>query len=80
MTTAPGDLPLNIGSFSSPQPTPWAAIVPLVAILPAVLCMIDISRHPRTQQFPPQIWLVIRAFGNIFGLLAYLRFGRSEDR
>ncbi|GAB3182844.1 PLDc N-terminal domain-containing protein [Streptomyces incanus] len=67
-------------SLSSPPPTPWVAIVPLIAILPAILCMIDISRHPRTRQFPPQVWLAICAFGNIFGLFTYLRFGRSEDR
>ncbi|MFJ9631842.1 PLDc N-terminal domain-containing protein [Streptomyces sp. NPDC101175] len=67
-------------SLGSPPPTPWAAIVPLVAILPAVLCMIDISRHPRTQQFSPQVWLAICAFGNVLGLFAYLRFGRGEDR
>ncbi|WP_427924229.1 PLDc N-terminal domain-containing protein [Streptomyces sp. cg40] len=68
------------GSLGSPPPSPWVAIVPLVAVLPAVLCMVDISRHPRTQRFPPQVWLAVCAFGNVFGLLAYLRFGRSEDR
>jgi hypothetical protein len=54
--------------------------VPLIALLPAVICMIDIYRHPRTRQFPPQTWLAICAFGNLVGLVAYLRFGRSEDR
>jgi hypothetical protein len=54
--------------------------MPLIAIVPAVMCLLDVSRHPHTRQFPPQVWLTICAFGNIFGLLAYLRFGRSEDR
>lgn len=66
--------------LGSPPPTPWMAILPLIAITPAVLCMIDVSRHPRTRQFPPQIWLTVCALGNIFGLLAYLRFGRSEEQ
>ncbi|MFE7169935.1 PLD nuclease N-terminal domain-containing protein [Streptomyces sp. NPDC057616] len=67
-------------SFSSSPPTPWVAIVPLIAILPAVVCMADIARHQRTRQYPPQVWLAICAFGNIFGLIAYLRFGRSDER
>ncbi|MCX4817459.1 hypothetical protein OG601_43455 [Streptomyces sp. NBC_01239] len=68
----------SAGLGSSPS-SPWVVIVPLIAILPAVLCMLDIARHPRTRQFPPQIWLGIRAFGNVFGLFAYVRFGRRED-
>ena len=68
------------GFLTSPPPTPWVAIVPLIAIAPAILCMLDVSRHPHTRQFPPQVWLTVCAFGNIFGLLAYLRFGRSENR
>ncbi|WP_420309572.1 hypothetical protein ACOB87_03035 [Streptomyces sp. YS-B37] len=85
MTPVVGDLavfgPVFAGSAglgSSPSSS-WVAIVPLIAILPAVLCMLDIARHPRTRQFPPQIWLAICAFGNVFGLFAYVRFGRSED-
>ncbi|PZG96591.1 hypothetical protein C1I97_26100 [Streptomyces sp. NTH33] len=66
--------------FSSTPPTAWVALVPLVAIIPAVWCMFDISRHPDTRRFPPQAWLAICAFGNVFGLIAYLRFGRSENR
>ncbi|MEV6508643.1 hypothetical protein [Streptomyces sp. NPDC051642] len=54
--------------------------MPLIAILPAVVCMLDIARHPRTQRFPPQIWLAICAFGNVLGLFAHVRFGRGEDR
>ena len=64
----------------SSSPTPWLALVPLIALVPAIVCMIDVSRHPHTQQFSPQVWLAICAFGNLFGLVAYLRFGRSEDR
>jgi hypothetical protein len=67
-------------SLSSSSPTPWTAIVPLVAIIPAVSCMFDISRHPNTRSLSAQAWLAICAFGNVFGLTAYLRFGRSEDR
>lgn len=67
-------------SFGSSPTSPWVAIVPLIAILPAVLCMADIARHRRTRQYPPQVWLAICAFGNIFGLIAYLRFGRDDER
>ncbi|MFB7458434.1 PLD nuclease N-terminal domain-containing protein [Streptomyces sp. NPDC056188] len=59
---------------------PWTAIVPLVALVLAVYCMIDISRHPDTRQLSPQAWLALCAFGNVLGLAAYLRFGRSEHR
>ncbi|PJM97426.1 hypothetical protein CG719_00455 [Streptomyces sp. CB01373] len=54
--------------------------MPLVALVLAVYCMIDISRHPDTRQLSPQAWLALCAFGNVFGLAAYLRFGRSEHR
>jgi hypothetical protein len=67
-------------SLTAAPSNPWVAIVPLIALLPAILCMADIARHPRTQQFSPQMWLAICAFGNVFGLFAYLRFGRSQDR
>ncbi|MEV8567257.1 hypothetical protein AB0436_17075 [Streptomyces sp. NPDC051322] len=67
-------------SSTAPPTTPWIAIVPLIAIFPAVFYMIDMTRHPRTRQLSPQTWLAICAFGNVFGLFAYLRFGRSEDR
>ncbi|MCX5387217.1 hypothetical protein [Streptomyces sp. NBC_00083] len=48
-------------------PTPWMAIVPLIAVLPAVICMVDIARHPHTRQYPPRVWLAICACGNVFG-------------
>jgi hypothetical protein len=67
-------------SLASAPPALWAVIAPLVAFIPAVLCMIDISRHPNTRQLTPQAWLAICAFGNVFGLIAYLRLGRSDDR
>ena len=67
-------------SLSPSPPTLWVAIVPLIALLPAVLCMIDITRHPNTRSLAPQAWLAICAFGNVVGLVAYMRFGRSEDR
>ncbi|MBO1415290.1 PLDc N-terminal domain-containing protein [Streptomyces sp. FH025] len=66
-----------LGSLPS---SPWIAIVPLIAVLPAVLCMLDISRHPHTRLLPPQVWLAVCVCGNIVGLFAYLRFGRSQDR
>ncbi|MFI0820802.1 PLD nuclease N-terminal domain-containing protein [Streptomyces sp. NPDC021098] len=67
-------------SLSSSSPPIWAAIVPLVALIPAVYCMIDVSRHPNTRSLSAQAWLAICAFGNVLGLIAYVRFGRSEDR
>ncbi len=54
--------------------------MPLIALVPAVLCMIDIVRHPDTRSLTPQAWLAICAFGNVFGLVAYLKFGRHENR
>ncbi|MFD0132619.1 PLD nuclease N-terminal domain-containing protein [Streptomyces sp. NPDC002387] len=42
--------------------------------------MIDIVRHPDTRSLTPQAWLAICAFGNVFGLVAYLKFGRNENR
>ncbi|MFD8006941.1 PLDc N-terminal domain-containing protein [Streptomyces mirabilis] len=44
------------------------------------VAVVQVASAARTQQFPPQVWLAICAFGNIFGLLAYLRFGRGESR
>ncbi len=69
-----------LADITASPSTPWIALVPLIAILPAVFCMVDISRHPRTRQLSPQMWLAICAFGNVFGLYAYLRFGRNENR
>lgn len=60
--------------------SPWVAIVPLIAILPAILCMVDIVRHPNTRSLPPQAWLAMCAFGNVLGLIAYLKFGRDANR
>ncbi|WP_037572854.1 hypothetical protein [Phaeacidiphilus oryzae] len=86
LPTGPGGGPIGlavraaIGSVGSGPPAPWAVLVPLVALVPAVICMADIARHPHTRRFPPQTWLALCAFGSLFGLLAYLRFGRSEDR
>ncbi len=71
---------MSAPSLLSPPPAAWAAILPLVAVAPAVCCMVDIRRHPGTRRFPPQVWLAVCAFGNVFGLIAYLRFGRSENR
>ncbi|MGW0089200.1 PLD nuclease N-terminal domain-containing protein [Streptomyces sp. NPDC003328] len=42
--------------------------------------MIDIVRHPDTRSLTPRAWLAICAFGNVFGLVAYLKFGRNENR
>ncbi len=70
-------MPADVLTASST--TPWAAIVPLVAVVPAVYCMFDIARHPNTRQLSPVAWLAVCAFGNVVGLVAYLRFGRSAD-
>jgi hypothetical protein len=64
----------------SADASPWVTIVPLIAILPAILCMLDIVRNPNTRSLTPQAWLAICAFGNVFGLIAYLKFGRNENR
>ncbi|MEV6796641.1 PLD nuclease N-terminal domain-containing protein [Streptomyces sp. NPDC051320] len=42
--------------------------------------MVDIVRHPDTRGLTPQAWLAICAFGNVFGLIAYLKFGRDANR
>ncbi|MEV7179736.1 PLDc N-terminal domain-containing protein [Kitasatospora sp. NPDC093679] len=64
----------------SPSPGTIAALVPLLALVPAVTCMVDISRHPDTRRWPPQTWMVICLLGNVFGLVAYLLYGRSPRR
>ncbi|MCH5677426.1 PLDc N-terminal domain-containing protein [Streptomyces gilvus] len=66
--------------LASAPPSPWVAIGPLIALVPAVLCMIDVARHPDTRNLTPQAWLALCAFGNVLGLIAYLRFGRSGNR
>ncbi|KUJ58061.1 PLDc N-terminal domain-containing protein [Streptomyces sp. MI02-2A] len=71
---------MSADSFSSSPSTPWVALVPLIALVPAVLCMIDIVRHPDTRSLTPQAWLAVCAFGNVFGLVAYPKFGRNENR
>ncbi|SEO05559.1 hypothetical protein [Actinacidiphila rubida] len=68
------------GIAGGSPPSPWAALVPLVALVPAVVCMIDITRHPHTRALTPRAWLAICAFGNVAGLVAYLKYGRDEDR
>jgi hypothetical protein len=67
-------------SFDIPSVPVWAGLIPLIALVPAIVCMVDIARHPNTRLLTPQTWLVICAFGNIVGLVAYLRLGRSQDR
>jgi hypothetical protein len=67
-------------SAGSTPPDLWMAIGPLVLLVPVVCCMVDISRHPNTRQLPPTTWLLICLVGNVLGLAAYLRFGRSTDR
>ena len=56
------------------------AVMPLIALAPAVYCLADISRHPDTRQLPARTWMLICLVGNVFGLVAYLAFGRSTDR
>ncbi|MER6084640.1 hypothetical protein [Streptomyces sp. NPDC001833] len=67
-------------SLSTSPTTPWMVIAPLIAVFPAVLCMIDVARHPNTRSLTPQVWLAVCAFGNVFGLIACLKFGRAENR
>ncbi|MER5885386.1 hypothetical protein ABT160_16280 [Streptomyces sp. NPDC001941] len=71
---------LAAGYLGATTVTPWAALVPLIALVPAVLCMLDVTRHPRTRTLTPQLWLLICAFGNVVGLVAYVKYGRGEDR
>ncbi|MEV8098141.1 hypothetical protein [Kitasatospora sp. NPDC085879] len=63
-----------------PSPGLPAALVLLVALVPAPTCMVDISRHPDTRRYPPQTWLLICLLGNLFGVAAYLAYGRSLRR
>jgi hypothetical protein len=71
---------VQTGSLLSSAPPLWAALVPLVAIVPAVVCMADIARHPHTRNLTPQAWLALCAFGNVVGLVAYVVHGRQADR
>ncbi|MFD9632670.1 hypothetical protein [Streptomyces violascens] len=45
---------------------------------PAIVCRQDMTRHPNTRTLPPQTGLATCAFGNVPGLVAYLRYGREE--
>ncbi|WP_438297279.1 hypothetical protein [Streptomyces sp. HUAS TT7] len=58
----------------------WTTLVPLMALIPAIVCMLDITRHPNTRTLTPGTWLAICAFGNVLGLIVYLRYGREEHR
>ncbi|GAA2781036.1 hypothetical protein GCM10010441_02360 [Kitasatospora paracochleata] len=69
---------MSAAALGSPPPSLWFAIVPLLAVLPAVLCMLDISHHPRTRRFPPLTWPAVCVFGSVLGLLAHLAYGCSE--
>lgn len=68
------------GVAGSAPPSLWAALVPIVALVPAVVCMADISRHPHTRVLTPPAWLAVCAFGNVVGLVAYLVYGRDPRR
>jgi hypothetical protein len=61
---------------------PWAAIVPIIvlAALFAGYCLADVIRHPNTRQLPAWVWAVFCVISVPFGGIAYLLFGRSEDR
>ena len=61
-------------------PDLWMAIGPMLALVPVVYCMIDISRHPDTRQLPATTWMLICLVGNVIGLAAYLKYGRSTGR
>ncbi|MFD9123606.1 hypothetical protein [Kitasatospora sp. NPDC059571] len=63
-----------------PSPVLAAALLPLLALVPAVACMVDISRHPDTRCYPARTWMVICLVGNLFGVAAYLSYGRSLRR
>lgn len=67
---------------TSTNGVPWAAIAPLVvlAVLFAGYCLADLVRHPNTRQLPPWVWAVICIASIPFGGIAYLLFGRSDDR
>ena len=54
---------MSTGLLASALPSPRVAIGPLIALVPAVLCMIDVARHPDTRNLTPQAWLAVCAFG-----------------
>ncbi|MFF4260399.1 PLD nuclease N-terminal domain-containing protein [Streptomyces sp. NPDC001663] len=66
-------------SASSP-PLLLTVLVSLVAVVPTVYCLFDISRHPDTRQLTAPAWMLICAFGNIFGVIAYVVYGRDANR
>ncbi|MFI1069567.1 PLDc N-terminal domain-containing protein [Streptomyces puniciscabiei] len=73
-------IPMPADTLSPSPAMPWAALLPLIALIPAVLCMIDVVRHPNTRHLTAQTWLVICVFGNVLGLIAYPKYGRNQDR
>jgi hypothetical protein len=66
----------------SPAASPGlpVAFLPLIALVPAIACMVDIVRYPDTRLYPPRTWMVVCLLGNVFGAAAYLVYGRSRRR
>lgn len=61
---------------------PWAAFAP-IAVLGigfVVYCVADIVRHSNARNLPRWAWVVICFVSVPLGGIAYLIFGRSEDR
>jgi hypothetical protein len=67
---------------ASALPVPWAAIVPIVIAGAAfvIYCLVDMVRHPVVRHLPRWAWVVLTLASNPLGGIAYLIFGRSEDR
>lgn len=61
---------------------PWAAVVPIAVIELCfdVYCIVDMIRHRKVRRLPLWAWLVLTLVVNPLGGIAYLLFGRSEDR
>ena len=61
---------------------PWAALAPIAVLAIGFVgyCLVDMVRHAKVRNLPRWAWVVISLGSVPLGGIAYLIFGRSEDR
>jgi hypothetical protein len=67
---------------ASSMSIPWAALVPALIVLIGFVayCIADLIRHPDVRYLPRWAWGLLCLASMPFGGIAYLIFGRSENR
>jgi hypothetical protein len=60
----------------------FAALVPALLIVAGfvVYCLADMVRHPAVRHLPRWAWALLSLVSMPLGAIAYLLFGRSEQR